>query len=877
MADPIPGASLDAAWPLIGRDALVARVSAALLARTARRVVLTGEAGVGKSRVAAAAAAAAEAAGDLVVTLQGNPVLAAVPLGVAGALVPDHTLADQPLALFTAVREDLLARAAGRRIVLDVESASIIDPVTIGLIGQLVASNVVTVIATIRTGDVLPDAIRSGWSPDDSTRFDVPPLTKAEVGDLLQRALAGPVAWHVGDELHAASDGNPLYLRELVLGAAAAGRLVVVAGTWQLTGDPVATPALRDLVGGSVRALDDVTRDVVERLAVAGELRVAHLAGPAADALGRLEETGIVAIDSGRSGLTVRFAQESYGSVVRDGLSTLRRATLAREHARLLEQDGNPDDTLRIALLRLDAGEPVEDATLLVAAESAALIRDYGTVERLTGAASSLEDADPRLLLRRGAALSRLGRLPEAIATLDAATSRADALASDPALVVETAIASAFARASIVDGTGPALDALDALPTHLGQSPGVALVRSTLLLWEHRAGEARLLLESVAPAFDGSPFERALHANSLAPALSAQGENEAALAAIESVLETARAAGPSWPIPLATIESTHAEMLLQAGRHTESFAAALRGLRIATADDDQFVTRYLEFTLGRIELERGRLEAAARWCQEVVGGALSRGPISLVAPAAGTLAIVRLSQGDDAAAREALALIPPGRHLFNPPAVLAAGIAAARSGDLAEAASILLGAAAGAEQTSYPALACWYYFTLARWGDPGAAADGLERLAAAGTGELIALQARHARAEASGDRAALVAVGDDWERRGANLYAAEALASAARLAQSAGESRAATGLQARSDTLAALTQGGMTPLLRFTATLVPLTAREREIAALAAQGTASKDIADRLFLSVRTVDNHLQSIYGKLGIRGRRELAAAIG
>jgi DNA-binding CsgD family transcriptional regulator len=153
----------------------------------------------------------------------------------------------------------------------------------------------------------------------------------------------------------------------------------------------------------------------------------------------------------------------------------------------------------------------------------------------------------------------------------------------------------------------------------------------------------------------------------------------------------------------------------------------------------------------------------------------------------------------------------------------------------------------------------------------------LDELVADGAGQLTALQARHARAEAAGDRAALVAVGDEWERRGATLYAAEALASAARLAQAAGEPRAATGLQARSDALAANTQGATTPLLRFTAALVPLTAREREIAALAAQGTSSKDIADRLFLSARTVDNHLQSIYGKLGIRGRRELAATFG
>ena len=58
--------------------------------------------------------------------------------------------------------------------------------------------------------------------------------------------------------------------------------------------------------------------------------------------------------------------------------------------------------------------------------------------------------------------------------------------------------------------------------------------------------------------------------------------------------------------------------------------------------------------------------------------------------------------------------------------------------------------------------------------------------------------------------------------------------------------------------------------------VVPLTARERDIAALAASGASSKDIADQLFLSVRTVNNHLQNVYSKLGVSGRRQLATAL-
>ncbi|MCM3925342.1 helix-turn-helix transcriptional regulator, partial [Frankia sp. AiPs1] len=53
---------------------------------------------------------------------------------------------------------------------------------------------------------------------------------------------------------------------------------------------------------------------------------------------------------------------------------------------------------------------------------------------------------------------------------------------------------------------------------------------------------------------------------------------------------------------------------------------------------------------------------------------------------------------------------------------------------------------------------------------------------------------------------------------------------------------------------------------------VELTAREREVARLAAQGLRTRDIAGRLRVSPRTVDTHLAHIYGKLGVSSRVEL-----
>jgi predicted ATPase/DNA-binding CsgD family transcriptional regulator len=53
-----------------------------------------------------------------------------------------------------------------------------------------------------------------------------------------------------------------------------------------------------------------------------------------------------------------------------------------------------------------------------------------------------------------------------------------------------------------------------------------------------------------------------------------------------------------------------------------------------------------------------------------------------------------------------------------------------------------------------------------------------------------------------------------------------------------------------------------------------LTRREREIAALVMAGLGNREIAERLFLSKRTVDSHLEHIFAKLGFSSRTQLAS---
>jgi DNA-binding NarL/FixJ family response regulator len=55
-----------------------------------------------------------------------------------------------------------------------------------------------------------------------------------------------------------------------------------------------------------------------------------------------------------------------------------------------------------------------------------------------------------------------------------------------------------------------------------------------------------------------------------------------------------------------------------------------------------------------------------------------------------------------------------------------------------------------------------------------------------------------------------------------------------------------------------------------------LSEREREIAELVAQGRSNKEVGVTLYLSAKTIENHLSRIYGKLGVRSRVELTALL-
>jgi len=172
----------------------------------------------------------------------------------------------------------------------------------------------------------------------------------------------------------------------------------------------------------------------------------------------------------------------------------------------------------------------------------------------------------------------------------------------------------------------------------------------------------------------------------------------------------------------------------------------------------------------------------------------------------------------------------------------------------------------------HPALAARALHTLVRLGAPDQAAGRLADLAERTGDDLVRLFAADAAASATRDADGLGRISGAFTARGALLLAAESAARAATVLDAAGAGATARSWAVRAAALARRCPDARTPGL-IPAERPNLSKRQVEIAKLALDGMSSSEIARRLVLSTRTVENHLQRVYQKIGAGGRGALA----
>ncbi|MGW2650655.1 helix-turn-helix transcriptional regulator [Streptomyces sp. NPDC001393] len=913
---------------LTGRRELLDAARAELQARPG--VLFHGPLGIGKSLLVAALTAHAPSAGTV---LHCSPAEEDARLPFVGlvdlfARVPDsclETLAPEPRAALRAALlrgpepADGRSRLAVRVAVLDVlRTLAAAGPVVLVLDGlqwldestaEVLAFAVrrlggldIQVVAAERVADgELPGRLHC--CPPGTTELPVPPLTDDEVADLVAAGIGADLPPAVLRAIQDTAAGNPLYALEL-------GRAVALRGPERRAFGP-ALPVprrLRALLLDEVRTLPETARRTLLLASATTRpdltlLRTAGLPDPAAD-LAQAERLGVATTGTGG---TVRFRHPLLrAAVYADAPENHRR----QAHALLARAVTDPVERAR----HLAHAHPHEDEdtarTLMSAAESARRDGALDAARELAGLAARRTPAD-----RPADRDDRL--LAEAEYACDAGQLREAAEAAETVLAVSgSARRRVRARLVLLRNAGQALEGAHALIQEgLRDAVGDPGAEAPLHHWaavrgllcgelEEATGHARRAAGQAALASDTETRIGALA--TLARVRSLAGDPGAADAALDEALALAGGAdgGPqSW-----RLIRMRAILALDSDRVTEALEQVVELLSAIGefAGVEEVLATLVSLT--RIQVRAGHcreaLHTAARCSRAMARTAPALYAAALAATAGGTAAearqlaeqAVRASEadGDRLFLLRALAVLGQAELLAGDPRGAASAVEALQRvralgtamcaadppllhwyGDLAEA-LVLLGETdeAGAVLRE----AC------ARVGDdsPGSVLAALERaqgLREAGTGRA---KEGAARLRTAVDRLrqlalpvelvrTLIALGA-VERRSRRRSAArtvlgEALETATRIG--------AAPLAARArDELARLDAGDRS--VEAGTSGPELTPTEARVAELVGGGATNREVAAKLFISVKTVEGTLSRVYRKVGVRSRTALAHAM-
>ncbi|MBL3808129.1 AAA family ATPase [Streptomyces sp. BRB081] len=766
------------------------------------------------------------------------------------------------------------------------------------------------VVAAHRTGTGLPapDALADLVAHHLPAPLRLSPLDTAETTELTAGFFPGqkPLPSFVG-HLLSVTGGSPLAIVRLLRDLRSAGMGPDGPGEARLAGagEKVVAASVQGVLGQQ----PGWVRQVARAVAVLGQEEPAYLAALAGVSVVHVEEAVEILRHAGLvHPERLEPAHDLVRAAVLDTLGGSATAALRGRAARLLSDIGRPPEESAAHLLLLPGAS--DDWALSVLRAAAAQAEQRGASEAAARYLERVREAgpeDPVVLSRLGKALAETDPARSVTLLHEAHTLTADVRARAATAVQYGLTCLAVQQAP--EGARVLTETLHALDSELGPAPEPAdrelrtLAESALLIvgsdekstlpdalrlaagltpppGDTPAQRQQLAMLSVLRAADGGGAEetarrarRALRAPgvplgvwSLLPAslaLSLADENEAADEVLETVLRDSRDSAAVWTYVLAL--STRSLFRLENGAVTDAMADAQTASEILGQERWGDTTTMPHTAYASVLTERGdpaRALAALdaikrphldRFVWEYHWYLMARGrALAADGDPGGALEVFR-GCGDSMA--EA--------GLTNPvlaPWWLEAACLLGAAGHGAEAYEAAVHGTRLAERWGTPrALG---YAALAR----GAAARGQARTGALRQAvSLLAespARAQHARASLSLGRA-LVADGAVREGR-------EHMREAVGLARRCG--CVALARQARDDLVAA---GGR--MREVTASpLDMLTGTERTVAGLVASGAGNREVAESLFVTVRTVELHLTSVYRKLGVARRGELAEAL-
>ncbi|MDQ1701906.1 MAG: hypothetical protein QOF57_1158, partial [Frankiaceae bacterium] len=858
----------------VGREAELTDIAAALDPRGGfAGVLLAGAAGVGKTRLAREAVAISRRHDTATAWVIGTESSKGLPLAAFAHLLraPPPRAVAHPSAMLQDAVAQLVGVAPPGGLIVGVDDAHLLDDVSATLVHHLARTPSVRLVVTVRSGPAAPDAITALWKDGPLKRVEVPALSEDDARVLMETMLGGRVSHDSVHRLWTDAGGNALYLRELIDGERMAGHLTPTSDVWHWRGEATLTPRLLDLLHARLGRLDGDLRHVVELLAFGEPLGADLLQRHVEPALlDEAQTRGLVHLHIDGKRRNLRLAHPLFGEAVRAGTSTtharrlrgdLVSAVQTRDHRRT-------GDVVRAAVLALDSDQSPHPELLTRAAAQAAALWSLPLAERLATAARDA-GAGYVAALVLGYALSWQGRGAAAEETLASAT----ALAATDEQLARASIPRAAnlfwtmgradegeavlrdARLRLRDtSAGEELDALGSL---------FAFHRSRTA--EAAATAARVLASP--PATDCAVFLAAI----------GMATSAAVLGRVDLVRQAVRR---GWAAAEGAGETRGMIYALAYGEILALRLAGFVGEATVTADrlaSDPELRQFPMIGLLRAQaaLDGGQLRLSTELFRDVVAALHGVDPSDWTFITVLDLTRALATSGDAAGARAqfetAVSSYRKSVEFFLPGLDLARAWVSAAEGAVSAAIAEARHAAVICEQSGQPAMEVVALHTAACFGDRRCAGR-LAQLAAEVEGPRAGLAATHARAVADDDARALERVSHDLEAMGALVLAADAVAQATVLHRRAGHRATATAAELRTHDLASRCDGAVTPAIRAAIRPLDLTMREREIATLIAAGLSNRDIAERLVVSVRTVEGHIYRACARLDVGDRGSL-----